>query len=101
MKKNKSVEQNLRNAVSASVPDVLDDILSKCQERKGKVISMDEIKAALKDVKLLVTAKIGGCPQDTLKEVGVVSIEKYAKKPIAEAVMSATKEYFGHESEEG
>ncbi len=48
MKKNKSVEQNLRNAVSASVPDVLDDILSKCQERKGKVISMDEIKAANK-----------------------------------------------------
>ncbi|HOI83776.1 MAG TPA: nitrogenase cofactor biosynthesis protein NifB [Campylobacterales bacterium] len=62
---------------------------------------MDDIKAALHDVKLLITAKIGGCPQDTLKEVGVVSIEKYAKAPIAEAVMSAAKEYFGHESEEG
>lgn len=62
---------------------------------------MDDIKAALYDVKLLLTAKIGGCPQDTLKEVGVVSIEKYAKLPIAEAVMSAAKEYFGFESEEG
>ncbi|MGE4398732.1 MAG: nitrogenase cofactor biosynthesis protein NifB [Campylobacterales bacterium] len=62
---------------------------------------MDDIKAALHDVKLLLTAKIGGCPQDTLKDVGVVSIEKYAKLPIAEAVMSAAKEYFGFESEEG
>jgi len=62
---------------------------------------MDDIKAALFDVKLLLTAKIGGCPQDTLKEMGVVSIEKYAKLAIAEALMSAAKEYFGHESEEG
>jgi len=62
---------------------------------------MDDIKAALFDVKLLLTAKIGGCPQDTLKEIGVVSIEKYAKVSIAEALMSAAKEYFGHESEEG
>jgi nitrogen fixation protein NifB len=62
---------------------------------------MDDIKAALFDVKLLLTAKIGGCPQDTLKEIGVVSIEKYAKLAIAEALMSAAKEYFGHESEEG
>lgn len=62
---------------------------------------MDDIKTALHDVKLLLTAKIGGCPQDTLKEIGVVSIEKYAKLAIAEALMSAAKEYFGHESEEG
>ncbi len=62
---------------------------------------MDEIKSALHDVKLLLTAKIGGCPQETLKEIGVVSIEKYAKASIAEALMSAAKEYFGHESEEG
>lgn len=62
---------------------------------------MDEIKAALYDVKLLLTAKIGGCPQDTLKEMGVVSIEKYAKLAIAEALMSAAKECFGHKSEEG
>jgi nitrogen fixation protein NifB len=62
---------------------------------------MDEIKAALHDVKLLLTAKIGGCPQDTLKEIGVVSIEKFAKLPISEAVMLAAKEYFGFESEEG
>lgn len=64
---------------------------------------MDDIKAALHDVKLLLTAKIGGCPQDTLKEIGVLSVEKYAKLPIAEAVMSATKEYFANtkESEEG
>jgi nitrogen fixation protein NifB len=62
---------------------------------------MDDIKAALFDVKLLLTAKIGGCPQDTLKEIGVVSVEKYAKLAIAEALMSAAKEHFGHESEEG
>jgi hypothetical protein len=62
---------------------------------------MDEIKVTLHDVKLLLTAKIGGCPQDTLKEIGVVSIEKFAKLPISEAVMLAAKEYFGFESEEG
>lgn len=62
---------------------------------------MDDIKTALHDVKLLITAKIGGCPQDTLKEIGVKSIEKYAKAPIAEALMSAAKEYFKREAEEG
>lgn len=58
---------------------------------------MDDIKA-LHDVKLLITAKIGGCPQDTLKEIGVKSIEKYAA-PIAEALMSAAKEYFKRDAE--
>jgi nitrogen fixation protein NifB len=62
---------------------------------------MDEIKTALRDVKLLLTAKIGGCPQDALKEAGVVSIEKYAKLPISEAVMGAAKEHFSKEAEEG
>lgn len=61
---------------------------------------MDDIKTALHDVKLLITAKIGGCPQDTLKEIGVKSIEKYAKALIAEALMSAAKEYFKREAEE-
>ncbi len=44
MKENNDVEQNLKNAVSASVPDVLDNILSKCETRKGTVISMNEAK---------------------------------------------------------
>lgn len=38
------IEKKLRDAIDASVPDVLDNILSRCEPRKGKIIEMSEIK---------------------------------------------------------
>ncbi len=38
--KNKTVETHLRAAVANTVPDVLNNILSECEDRKGKVIEM-------------------------------------------------------------
>ena len=33
--KNRDVEEKVYNACSNSVPDVLDNILSKCEDKKG------------------------------------------------------------------
>jgi hypothetical protein len=38
--KNPDVEAHLRNAVKNTVPDVLNNILSQCDDRKGKVVEM-------------------------------------------------------------
>ncbi|NLV86042.1 MAG: hypothetical protein GX025_02295, partial [Clostridiales bacterium] len=38
--KNPDVEAHLRNAIENTVPDVLNNILSQCDDRKGKVVEM-------------------------------------------------------------
>ena len=43
------IEKMLRDAVEASVPDVLDNILSQCEPRKGNTIDMKEIINMNKD----------------------------------------------------
>jgi len=42
--KNKDINEMIRTAVSHSVPDILDSILSDCDKEKGKVIQMNESK---------------------------------------------------------
>ncbi|MGI5984303.1 MAG: hypothetical protein GXY01_09650 [Clostridiales bacterium] len=37
------IERKLKDAVEASVPDVLDNILSRCEVRKGSIIGMNEM----------------------------------------------------------
>jgi len=41
---NREVEARLRRAVEQSVPDVRDSILSRCDEREGKVVEMKEMR---------------------------------------------------------
>ncbi|HCX79246.1 MAG TPA: cell wall protein, partial [Firmicutes bacterium] len=42
--KNARIELKLKTAVEHSVPDVLDNILSQCEEQKGVVIPMPQAK---------------------------------------------------------
>lgn len=56
---------------------------------------IDGIKKALEGVKLLLTAKIGRCPNEALKSVGLQTSEKYADMAVKEALVSAAREYFG------
>ncbi len=48
----------------------------------------------LKDVKLILTAKIGGCPQNDLSAAGIVADQDYAFQPIEASVLKATRKYF-------
>ncbi len=48
----------------------------------------------LKDVKLILTAKIGGCPQDDLARAGLIADQSYAFEPIEISVLKATRKYF-------
>ena len=42
--KKTAMEQQIKQAFSHAVPDVLDSVLSHCEEQKGKVIMMPEQK---------------------------------------------------------
>jgi nitrogen fixation protein NifB len=55
---------------------------------------MEPILEKLKDVKLILTAKIGGCPQDDLAKAGLIADQSYAFAPIEASVLKATRKYF-------
>lgn len=55
---------------------------------------MEPILAKLKDCKLILTAKIGGCPQDDLAKAGLIADQSYANQPIEVSVLRATRKYF-------
>lgn len=55
---------------------------------------IDGIVEKLKDCKLILTAKIGGCPQDDLAKAGLVADQSYAFEPIEASVLKATRKYF-------
>ena len=48
----------------------------------------------LKDVNLILTAKIGGCPQNDLSAAGIIADQSYAYEPIEVSVLKATRKYF-------
>ncbi|MDR2638560.1 MAG: nitrogenase cofactor biosynthesis protein NifB [Helicobacteraceae bacterium] len=56
---------------------------------------IEGIKAALKGVQLLLTAKIGRCPETQLKSIGLNASDKYAGEPVGKALLSAARDYFG------
>jgi nitrogen fixation protein NifB len=60
---------------------------------------MEPILEKLKDVKLILTAKIGGCPQNDLASAGIVADQSYAYEPIEISVLKATRKFF-HLAEE-
>ncbi len=55
---------------------------------------LDPILEKLKDVNLILTAKIGGCPQGDLAAAGIVADQSYAYEPIEASVLKATRKYF-------
>lgn len=55
---------------------------------------IDPIIEKLKDCRLILTAKIGGCPQNDLKEANIIADQSYAFKPIEASVLKATRKYF-------
>ena len=55
---------------------------------------IDGIVEKLKDCKLILTAKIGGCPQDDLAKAGLIADQSYAFEPIEASVLKATRKYF-------
>lgn len=55
---------------------------------------IEPILEKLKDCKLILTAKIGGCPQDDLKKAGLIADQSYAYEPIEASVLKATRKYF-------
>ena len=55
---------------------------------------LEPILEKLKDCKLILTAKIGGCPQDDLKAAGIVADQSYAFEPIEASVLKAARKYF-------
>jgi nitrogen fixation protein NifB len=55
---------------------------------------MEPILEKLKDCKLILTAKIGGCPQDDLARAGLIADQSYAYEPIEISVLKATRKYF-------
>jgi len=60
---------------------------------------IEEIKETLKDVDLLLTEKIGECPQGELKSINLISDDSYALQPIEKSVFDAAKKYFFAEKE--
>ncbi len=55
---------------------------------------IEEIKNTLKDVDILLTEKIGGCPQDELNSINLISDDSYALQPIEKSVFAAAQKYF-------
>ncbi|WP_044419124.1 nitrogenase cofactor biosynthesis protein NifB [Halarcobacter anaerophilus] len=55
---------------------------------------IEEIKETLKDVDLLLTEKIGDCPQGELKSINLLSDDSYALQPIEKSVFAAAQKYF-------
>ena len=55
---------------------------------------IEEIKTTLKDVDILLTEKIGECPMDELRSIGLICDESYAQKPIEHSVFEAAKKFF-------
>ncbi|HHH72425.1 MAG TPA: nitrogenase cofactor biosynthesis protein NifB, partial [Sulfuricurvum sp.] len=55
---------------------------------------IDAIIEKLTDCKLILTAKIGGCPQDDLKAAGLTADMSYAYQPIEASVLKAARKHF-------
>lgn len=64
------------------------------EESCGIDTPIESIKEAIKDCDLLLTQKIGPCPQDELASVGVVTDDTFADFSIEVAVYKAVQKHF-------
>ncbi|HFS85266.1 MAG TPA: nitrogenase cofactor biosynthesis protein NifB [Epsilonproteobacteria bacterium] len=55
---------------------------------------LEPILDKLKDCAMILTAKIGECPQNDLKAAGLIADQSYAYQPIEASVLKATRKYF-------
>jgi nitrogen fixation protein NifB len=55
---------------------------------------IDPILEKLKDCNLILTAKIGDCPQNDLKAAGLIADQSYAYEPIEASVFKAARKYY-------
>jgi nitrogen fixation protein NifB len=55
---------------------------------------IEEIKQTLKDCDILLTEKIGDCPMEELRSIGLICDDSYALQPIEKSVYKATQKYF-------
>jgi nitrogen fixation protein NifB len=55
---------------------------------------IDPILEKLKDCNLILTAKIGDCPQNDLKAAGLIADQSYAYEPIEASVLKAARKYY-------
>lgn len=55
---------------------------------------IEEIKNTLKDIDLLLTEKIGGCPQEELNTINLISDDSYALQAIEKSVFEAVQKHF-------
>jgi nitrogen fixation protein NifB len=55
---------------------------------------LEPILEKLKDCNMILTAKIGGCPQNDLAAAGLIANQDYAYQPIEASVLKATRKYF-------
>jgi nitrogen fixation protein NifB len=61
---------------------------------------IEEIKSSLKDVDILLTAKIGECPMNDLNEIGLICDDSYANEPIEKSVFDSVKKHFYKDEKE-
>ena len=61
---------------------------------------IEEIKESLKDIDILLTAKIGECPMNDLNEIGLICDDSYANEPIEKSVFEAVKKHFSNTQKE-
>ncbi len=61
---------------------------------------IEEIKTSLKDVDVLLTAKIGECPMNDLNEIGLICDDSYANEPIERSVHEAYLKHFSQSTKE-
>lgn len=80
--KNKKVKESLKLAVANSVPNVLDNILKKCEEKKGFKSKMIKVTNEEKKRKF-ITPKLIGCVCGfiiLLSFIGVIGLNQYNKE---------------------
>jgi len=65
-----------------------------CSGPDGCGNPIEEIVNTLKDCSLILTAKIGECPQKELDQAGILVDQSHAFEPIERSVLEATKTHF-------
>jgi nitrogen fixation protein NifB len=106
-----TINQHFGNATEFLIYEVGDKALKFVMHRKVEnayckgpedcdgSYPIEEIKNTLKDIDILLTEKIGGCPQDELNTINLISDDSYALQPIEKSVFEAAKKYFFQEKQ--
>lgn len=75
----KDIEKNIYNVISNSTPDVIEDIITKCEKKKGFYRKMNIVKEDKKDNKILIPRLVGALAVMVLCIGGVFGFNQYNK----------------------